>query len=42
VPAADPETRDRLREIAVAVFDSLDPDDPLVSTYRRRLAAALY
>jgi putative thioredoxin len=42
VPAADPETRERLREVAVAVFDSLDPDDPLVSTYRRRLAAALY
>ena len=42
VPAADAAEREVLREIAVAIFDSLDPDDPLVSTYRRRLAAALY
>ncbi len=42
VPAAAPEQRDRLRELAVALFERLDPDDPLVGTYRRRLAAALY
>ena len=42
VPAAEPTLRDRLREVAVAIFDSLDPEDPLVGTYRRRLAAALY
>jgi thioredoxin len=42
VPAAGPAERDRLREVAVAVFELLDPDDPLVLTYRRRLAAALY
>jgi thioredoxin len=42
VPAAGPEERDRLREVAVAVFELLDPEDPLVLTYRRRLAAALY
>ena len=42
VPGAPPEERERLREVAVAVFESLDPDDPLVSTHRRRLAAALY
>jgi thioredoxin len=42
VPDAEPPLRDRLREVAVAIFDSLDPEDPLVGTYRRRLAAALY
>ena len=42
VPAASAEDRDRLREVAVAIFESLDPDDPLVGIYRRRLAAALY
>ena len=42
VPAAAPEQRERLREVAVALFERLDPDDPLVGTYRRRLAAALY
>ena len=34
--------RERLREIAVALFERLGADDPLVGTYRRRLAAALY
>ena len=42
VPSASPAERDRLREVAVALFDRLGPDDPLASTYRRRLAAALY
>ena len=42
VPEAQAAERDRLREVAVALFESLDPDDPLVGTYRRRLAAALY
>ena len=42
VPAAPPEERERLREVAVALFERLGPDDPLVGTYRRRLAAALY
>ena len=42
VPAAGPEGRERLREVAVAIFDGLDPEEPLVGTYRRRLAAALY
>jgi putative thioredoxin len=42
VPAAAPERRERLREVAVALFECLDPDDPLVGTYRRRLAAALF
>jgi putative thioredoxin len=42
VPAAGLDERDRLREVAVALFERLDPDDPLVGMYRRRLAAALY
>jgi putative thioredoxin len=42
VTTADLETRDRLREVAVALFDRLGPDDPRVSLYRRRLSAALY
>jgi putative thioredoxin len=42
VGGADSAARERLREVAVALFDRLGPDDPLVGTYRRRLAAALY
>ena len=42
VPSAPPAERERLREVAVALFERLDPEDPLVGTYRRRLAAALY
>jgi len=42
VPSANPPARDRLREVAVAIFESLDPEDPIVGAYRRRLAAALY
>jgi putative thioredoxin len=42
VPEAAQQDRDRLREVAVAIFERLGSDDPLVGTYRRRLAAALY
>lgn len=42
VPGASPEDRDRLRDVAVALFERLGPDDPVTTTYRRRLAAALY
>ncbi len=42
VPDAVPPQRDRLREVAVALFELLGHDDELVVTYRRRLAAALY
>ena len=42
VPAAAAADRERLREVAVAVFERFGSDEPLVSTYRRRLAAALY
>ena len=39
--ATTPE-RERLREVAVALFERLGQDDPVVSGYRRRLASALY
>ena len=42
ISAATPEERDRLRDVALAVFHDLGQDDPLVATYRRRLATALY
>jgi len=42
VPDAEPEQRERLREVAVALFDRLGQDDPVVATFRRRLASALY
>jgi len=42
IPESGPETRDRLREVAVAVFDRLGQDDPVAVAYRRRLATALY
>jgi len=40
--SADPERRERIREIMVALFGELGPDDPLATQYRRRLAATLY
>jgi putative thioredoxin len=42
VPASDTEQRERLREVAVALFERLGQDDPLVAGFRRRLATALY
>jgi putative thioredoxin len=42
VPRAEPSERERLREVAVALFEQLGQDDPIVSGYRRRLATALY
>lgn len=42
VPTAAPGERDRLREVAVALFDRLGPDSELASGYRRRLAQALF
>ena len=42
VPDAGVEERERLREVAVALFDRLGQDDPLASSFRRRLASALY
>jgi putative thioredoxin len=42
VPSAPPDERTRLREVAVALFERLGPEDPLTVGYRRRLATALY
>ena len=42
VPEAGPDERDRLRELAVAIFEQLGPEDPRTLDYRRRLATALY
>jgi putative thioredoxin len=39
---ADPERRDDIRRVMVAIFTELGTDDPLVREYRRRLSAALY
>jgi putative thioredoxin len=39
---APPERRERLREVAVAIFDQLGHDDPRTIAYRKRLATALY
>jgi thioredoxin len=42
VPSADAEARERLREVAVALFERLGADNPVAVGYRRRLATALY
>ena len=39
---ADPERRERIREVMVAVFAALGHEHPLSARYRRRLATALY
>ena len=39
---SDPEQRERIREVMVAIFQELGQDHPLSTTYRRRLATALY
>jgi putative thioredoxin len=38
----DPERRDDIRRVMVAIFTELGTDDPLAREYRRRLSAALY
>ncbi len=42
VPAAEGEERERLRDVTVALFERIGQDDPMVSSFRRRLATALY
>ena len=42
IPSASRERRDRLREVAIAIFDDLGQEDPVAVSYRRRLATALY
>ena len=39
---ADPERRERIRQIMVALFGELGAEDPIAVSYRRRLAATLY
>lgn len=39
---ADADRRERIRQIMVAIFGELGPEDPLATSYRRRLAATLY
>ena len=39
---AEPERRDRIREVMVAVFHELGQEHPLAQRFRRRLATALY
>ena len=41
VALADPERRDSIRRVMVAIFTELGADDPLAREYRRRLSAAL-
>jgi putative thioredoxin len=42
IPRSDPERKDELRALAVAVFEHVGQEDPLTVAYRRRLATALY
>ena len=42
VPSAEEDEKERLRDVAVALFERLGQDDPLVTGFRRRLATALY
>ena len=39
---ANPDVRERMREVALAVFEKLGPESPVTLSYRRRLATALY
>jgi putative thioredoxin len=40
--SADPERRERIREIMVSLFRDLGQEHPVTTHYRRRLASALY
>jgi putative thioredoxin len=40
--AADEDTREQLRRAIVGILADFDPGDPAATTYRRRLATALY
>jgi putative thioredoxin len=42
IPEASPDRRERLREVALAVFHDLGHEDPVTIAYRRRLATALF
>jgi thioredoxin len=40
--SADSDRRERIRQIMVALFDELGHEDPVATSYRRRLASTLY
>jgi thioredoxin-like negative regulator of GroEL len=42
IQAAPVDGRERLRELAVAIFEELGQEDPVTVAYRRRLASVLY
>jgi putative thioredoxin len=42
IARAEPDRRERLREIALALFGDLGTEHPLTQQYRRRLAAVLF
>ncbi|MGH3110568.1 MAG: tetratricopeptide repeat protein [Gaiellaceae bacterium] len=42
ISGAPADERERLRELAVAIFEDLGHEDPRTVSYRRRLATALY
>jgi putative thioredoxin len=42
MPGAEPDTREQLRRAIVGILATLDPGDPTATSYRRRLAKALY
>jgi putative thioredoxin len=42
VATADADRRNRVRELMVAIFGELGQEHPLATTYRRKLASALY
>ena len=42
VENAEPERRERIRRLMLAIFAELGQDDPLAARYRRRLAATLF
>jgi putative thioredoxin len=40
--AAEPDRRDQVRKVMVAIFTELGPDDPVAREHRRRLSSVLY
>jgi thioredoxin-like negative regulator of GroEL len=42
VPGADDARKDRVRRVMIGIFAERAVDDPIVLTYRKRLASALY
>jgi thioredoxin len=42
IAESDPERRERVRQVMVAIFEQIGQDDPVAASYRRRLATAIY